>query len=367
MVKVCVAGGTFFVVQVVGAGKVCVAAAEGEGQEVRDEGGVLVAGRPTAFPDAADEAPGEVRFRVVESRRRSSLGTSSAAATARRPAAIAPVDPSLGSATSVVLGASPTLSRVVVEATPAASPSVTAEEPAVRPLIAAGLEPRFKPADAALEASSSGPQSRWAWFGRAVMAVQKAPRCVPIDNSIRSREIDQVPYRSRVIFTAAARPCVVVEATSAASPSVAAEEPAVRPLIAAGLEPRFKPADAALEVSSSGPQSRWVWFGRAVMAVQKAPRCVPIVNMQQSAAVTPASLQLTTGLLALGPMHRPAEGQADGTKGASSSTPSSPAKGDSPGAAVIQGATSPSTPVLTTSSPSPAWSPPPSTKDKSFS
>ncbi|KAK1678184.1 hypothetical protein QYE76_039032 [Lolium multiflorum] len=56
-----------------------------------------------------------------------------------------------------------------------------------------------------------------------------------------------------------------------------------------------------------------------------------------------------------------AEGQADGTKGASSSTPSSPAKGDSPGAAVIQGATSPSTPVSTTSSPSPAWSPPPST------
>nr|XP_051220975.1 uncharacterized protein LOC127339130 [Lolium perenne] len=56
MVKVCVAGGTFFVVQVVGAGKVCVAAAEGEGQEVCDEGGVLVAGRPAAFPDAADEA-----------------------------------------------------------------------------------------------------------------------------------------------------------------------------------------------------------------------------------------------------------------------------------------------------------------------
>ncbi|KAK1620629.1 hypothetical protein QYE76_026146 [Lolium multiflorum] len=254
------------------------------------------------------------------------------------------------------------------------------------------------------------------------MAVQKAPRCVPIDNSIRSREIDQVPYRSRVIFTAAARPCVVVEATPAASPSVTAEEPAVRPLIAAGLEPRFKPADAALEASSSGPQSRWAWFGRAVMAVQKAPRCVPIDNMQQSAVVTPASLQLTTGLLALGPMHRPAmqqpalsppsspqptsevdtqlhgaaedatlprhldagqrtlrasscpadgpvepvipppwaEGQADGTKGASSSTPSSPAKGDSPGAAVIQGATSPSTPVSTTSSPSPAWSPPPS-------
>nr|XP_051207029.1 uncharacterized protein LOC127322109 [Lolium perenne] len=56
MVKVCVAGGTFFVVQVVGAGKVCVAAAEGEGQEVCDEGGVLVAGRPAAFSDAADES-----------------------------------------------------------------------------------------------------------------------------------------------------------------------------------------------------------------------------------------------------------------------------------------------------------------------
>jgi hypothetical protein len=83
---------------------------------------------------------------------------------------------------------------------------------------------------------------------------------------------------------------VVVEATPAASPSVTAEEPAVRPLIAAGLEPRFKPADAALEASSSGPQSRWAWFGRAVMAVQKAPRCVPIDNMQQAAVVTDTSI-----------------------------------------------------------------------------
>ncbi|XP_051186755.1 uncharacterized protein [Lolium perenne] len=135
--------------------------------------------------------------------------------------------------------------------------------------------------------------------------------------------------------------------------------------------------------------------------------------IQQPTVVTPASLQLTTGLLAMGPMHRPAMQQLamsppssqqptsevdsqlhgavgelyasphaqrrrsvmvleevlptsevasrDGTEGASSSTPFSPAMGDSPGAAVIQGATSPSTPVSMTSSPSPARSPPPST------
>nr|XP_051211849.1 flocculation protein FLO11-like [Lolium perenne] len=301
-----------------------------------------------------------------------------AAVSARRPAAIAPLDPSSGSATSVVLGASPTPSRVVVEATLAASSSVPAEVPAVRPLIAAGLEPRFKPADAALEASSSGPQGRWAWFGRAVMAVQKAPRCVPHDNSIRSRAIDQFSYRSRDIFAAAARPQaatvepssspastpsqsaglrrsfaqVVVGVSSSVEMAGAARPPASPGVIAAGLEPRFKPADAALEASSGGPQGRWAWFGRAVMAVQKAPRCVPHNNSIRSRAVGRRSVVVLEEVLPTSehaslPHHldagqrtfrvngpvKPvipppwAEGQADGTKGASSSTPFFPRDG----------------------------------------
>jgi hypothetical protein len=56
MVKVCVSGGMFFFVQVVGAGQVYVASAGGEGQGDCVEGSVLFACRSAAIPNAADEA-----------------------------------------------------------------------------------------------------------------------------------------------------------------------------------------------------------------------------------------------------------------------------------------------------------------------
>ncbi|KAK1692214.1 hypothetical protein QYE76_008911 [Lolium multiflorum] len=133
------------------------------------------------------------------------------------------------------------------------------------------------------------------------MAVQKAPRCVPHDNSIRSRAIDQFSYRSRDIFAAAARPQaatvepssspastpsqsaglrrsfaqVVVGVSSSVEMAGAARPPASPGVIAVGLEPRFKPTDAALEASSGGPQGRWAWD---IFAAAARPQAATVAN-----------------------------------------------------------------------------------------
>jgi hypothetical protein len=99
--------------------------------------------------------------------------------------------------TSVVREAEDSIAETRSAAALFTEPAVVPMAPAERTSIATASQPHFKLTDAGSGASVGGPHARWAWFGRAVMAVQRVPRRAAYVDHMRSRSIDQVSYRTK--------------------------------------------------------------------------------------------------------------------------------------------------------------------------
>nr|XP_051212021.1 uncharacterized protein LOC127329559 [Lolium perenne] len=115
---------------------------------------------------------------------------------------------------------------------PLAEPAHVSRASASTTMTATSIRPRFEPTEAA-EAGSAvragGPQARWAWFGRAVMGLQRAPRRYAAADRMRSRTIaHEAASRPWNAFAAAALPQPYVDRT-APSPSSSTPSPGSAP------------------------------------------------------------------------------------------------------------------------------------------